>query len=96
VLTGSLDGTARLWNAESGTELVRLVSFRDGVWVAAGPDGRFDTNDLEKIQGLHWVMRDDPLRPLPIEIFLRDYYEPRLLSRVMAASHCRRCGRSRV
>ena len=32
---------------------------------------------------LHWVMPDDPLTPLPIEIFMRDYYEPRLLSRIL-------------
>jgi uncharacterized caspase-like protein len=29
-------------------------------------------------------MPDDPLTPLPLEIFMRDYYEPRLLPRLMA------------
>jgi len=29
-------------------------------------------------------MPDDPMRPLPVEIFMRDYYEPRLLPRVLA------------
>src|SRR5690606_9467330 len=40
--------------------------------------------DLEDIQGLHWIMSDDPLNPLPLEVFMRDYYEPRLLSRILA------------
>jgi hypothetical protein len=29
-------------------------------------------------------MPDDPLTPLPLEIFMRDYYEPRLLPRILA------------
>ncbi len=84
VLTGSLDGTARLWDASSGRELARLISFADDTWVAVAPDGRFDTNELDRIRGLHWIMPDDPMRPLPLEIFMREYYEPRLLPRLMA------------
>ena len=84
ILTTSWDGTTRLWTTESGRELARLVSFTDGTWVVATPDGRFDTNNLEEIKGLHWIMPDDPLRALPLEIFMRDYYEPRLLPKVLA------------
>jgi hypothetical protein len=69
---------------ESGAELCRLISSRDGTWVVVAPDGRFDTNNLDSIEGLHWLLPDDPLRPLPVEIFLREYYEPRLLSRLLA------------
>lgn len=59
------------------------MSLRNGDWIVAIPDGRFDTNDLEKVEGLHWILSSDPLTPLPLEIFMRDYYEPRLLSRVL-------------
>ena len=52
-------------------------------WIVTTPDGRFDTNNLEEIKGLHWIMPDDPLTPLPIEAFMKDYYEPRLLSRIL-------------
>ncbi len=85
ILTTSWDGTTRFWNTKSGTELARLISFYDGTWVVATPDGRFDTNNLEDLKGLHWIMPDDPLRALPLEIFMRDYYEPRLLPRLLAA-----------
>jgi hypothetical protein len=61
--------------------LCRLISFRDGSWIVVDPEGRFDTNNLEEIQGLHWIMPDDPFKPLPVEIFMREYYEPRLLPR---------------
>ena len=83
-VTGSQDGTVGFWKVPSGLEVLRLASLRDGSVVAVTPDGRFDTNNLEEIKGLHWVMTDDPLRALPLEIFMRDYYEPRLLPRLLA------------
>ncbi|MFQ5843979.1 MAG: hypothetical protein ACE5JG_03230, partial [Planctomycetota bacterium] len=84
VLTGSHDGTVRLWDAATGEELCRLIGLQGGSWAVVTPDGRFDTNDLERVDGLHWVMPDDPFMPLPIEVFMRDYYEPRLLPRLLA------------
>ena len=89
VLTVSSDQTARLWKTATAEEICRLVSFRDGTWIVVTPDGRFDTNNLERIEGLHWVMADDPLRALPVEIFMRPYYEPRLLPRLLAADDFR-------
>ncbi|HEY1984085.1 MAG TPA: WD40 repeat domain-containing protein [Terracidiphilus sp.] len=55
-------------------------------WVAVAPDGRFDSNNLDETRSLHWVISDDALRALPLEIFMRDYYEPRLLSKVFSGS----------
>ena len=52
-------------------------------WVVSSPDGRLDGGNFDPLLGLHWVFPDDPLRPIPPEIFLRDYYEPQLLSRVL-------------
>jgi WD40 repeat protein/uncharacterized caspase-like protein len=82
-LTASEDGTTRLWDPRTGRELCFLVSFTDGTWAVVVPDGRFDTNNLEVIQGLHWIMPDQPLTPLSIEIFMREYYEPQLLPRLL-------------
>ena len=84
VMTGSNDQTARLWDIESGRESCTLVSFDDGSWMVVDPAGRFDANRLESIVGLHWIFPDDPFRPLAPEIFLRDYFEPRLLPRLLA------------
>jgi WD40 repeat protein len=89
VLTGSTDGTGALWNLGAASDradlVARLISRPDGTWAVVTPAGRFDTNDLERVEGLHWVMPDDPLRALPIEVFMRDYYEPRLLPRLLAS-----------
>jgi hypothetical protein len=84
VLTAGNDHTIRLWNVQTGKEVARLVSFTDGSRVIATPDGRFDTNNLDEIKGLHWIMPDDPFRALPLEIFMRDYYQPQLLPRLLA------------
>lgn len=82
VLTGSDDQTTRLWDAASGNELCSLISFGDGNWVVVAPTGHFDAGSLEGIKWLHWSMDDDPMAALPVEIFMRDYYKPRLLWRL--------------
>jgi len=90
IVTGSADGTARFWDAATGQELCRLVSLPKGSYAVVTPDGRFDTNDLEETKGLYWSVADDPFRPLPIEIFMRDYYEPNLLPRLLAGEKLRK------
>jgi uncharacterized caspase-like protein len=84
VATGSADGATRLWDRATGTQLAAIVSFFDGRWAATAGDGHFDVNDLESSIPLYWIFSDDAFRPLPLEIFMRDYYEPRLLPRLLA------------
>ncbi len=83
VITQSWDNTSRVWSVATGKEVCRFISLYYGAWVVATPEGRFDANDLEEIRGLHWKAPDDPLNPLPVEVFMRDYYEPRLLARLL-------------
>lgn len=89
VLSGGFDGAARIWDSSTGEELCSMISFPDGTWVVVDPDGRFDANNLENIKGMYWVVPDDPFNPLPLEIFMRDYYEPRLLARILAGEKFR-------
>lgn len=77
------DKATRLWRVSDGAYLATLYSFKDGSWVVIDPEGRFDTADLEEIKQLHWVMSDDPLTPVPLESFMKEYYEPRLLPRIL-------------
>jgi len=83
IVTAGSDGGIRLWETQTGVELCRLIRFQDGGWILATPDGRFDTDNLDEIPRVQWVIPDDPFRPLPPEIFVRDFYEPRLLPRVL-------------
>ena len=77
------DGVVILLAVTSGKEIVEIHKSGQECWAVVAPDGRFDVSDTEKVKGLHWVVPDDPLTPLPIEIFMRDYYEPRLLARIL-------------
>ena len=83
-LTGSGDGTARFWNVRNGDWLATINPFRGADWGIVTPEGRFDTNQVDGIAPLHWIVDDQPLVPIPLEIFMRDYYEPRLLPRLLA------------
>ncbi|GAM11186.1 putative WD repeat-containing protein alr3466 [Geobacter sp. OR-1] len=77
-------GLIRIIATSTGAEVASMVSFSDGTWAVVAPDGRFDTNNLEDIKGLHWIMTDEPFTPLPVEAFMREYYEPRLLARLLS------------
>lgn len=85
LLTGSNDGTARIWQVEMARELIRLINTDRTNWIVVSPEGRFDTNAyLAELKGAHWRLPGEPLSVLPLEIFMRDYYEPRLLPRILA------------
>lgn len=70
---------------QANQELCNIVLLdKDHSWIVATPNGRFDTSkDLNNIEGAHWIVGDDVFQPLPLEIFMRDYYEPRLLRRIL-------------
>ncbi len=71
---------------KEGQEISTLIlRDKEGTWIAVAPDGRFDTNmALERVAGAHWVVSKNMQDPLPLEIFMRDYYEPRLVPRLLS------------
>lgn len=90
LVSGSWDKTIKFWNPRSGEELATLIPLNEKDWVIFTPDGRFDTNtSLDDVKRLHWVMPGDALNPLPLDIFMRDYYEPKLLERILAGAPLR-------
>jgi WD40 repeat protein len=78
------DGSIVLADVETGKQAARLVEFLDDKWAAVAPDGRYDSNSPGDLPGVSWIISDDPLTPLPVEIFMQTYFEPRLLPRLLA------------
>ncbi|WP_315712586.1 MULTISPECIES: caspase family protein [unclassified Bradyrhizobium] len=82
LLSYGLDGATRIWDMES-LRLAATVFSQGDRWTVATPEGMFDTNAIEESQSAGWVLPDEPLRAWPLTIFMRQYYEPHLLSKVL-------------
>jgi WD40 repeat protein/uncharacterized caspase-like protein len=79
------DGAIRIWNLKARALLVTLDTGESANdWLVIDPSGRFDSGALDDGAPFSWVASDDAFRPLPPEIFMRDYFEPRLLPRLLA------------
>jgi WD40 repeat protein len=89
-------GASKVWDLRTSEEIATLIFERDRDFLAAKnagpaedwamfvPGGRFDAGRLDPIRTFEWVASDDPFRSLVPEIFMRDYFEPRLLPRLLA------------
>ncbi|MYM97736.1 caspase family protein, partial [Duganella vulcania] len=92
LLSGSEDGTVRLWRMPAAppavlTPQATLVNFRGNAdWLVGAADGQFDTSNLDRLNALAWIFPDDPLRAFPAEIFTRALYRPGLLGRLLACA----------
>jgi hypothetical protein len=82
IYLATVDG-AVLWDRKLKKKALTMVSIAGHGWAVVAPDGRFDTSELDGGAPLNWVMDDDPMHALPLEIFMRDYYTPGLLARVL-------------
>jgi WD40 repeat protein len=82
IVSGDVWGAVRIRDRATGKELAALYSLEHSDWLIVDSEARFDTNNLDEILGLSWVFPDEPFRALPPEIFMRDYYQPKLLSRI--------------
>jgi len=71
-----------LWQANPPKRLAYLCVLDGGSLEAIAPDGRFSGPLSDRF--LTWVVPDDPFNPLPVEIFTRDYYTPKLLAKLVS------------
>jgi WD40 repeat protein/uncharacterized caspase-like protein len=88
VVSSHEDGTIRFWSSGSDQihQVATLFLSSDGHWTVTDPVGRFDSDSLDDNSTLHWIVSDQPLRPLPLEMFMRQYYTPKLLSKLLTGA----------
>jgi WD40 repeat protein len=84
VAIGYQSGVINFVDTQEHRVVGSAISFLGDQWVTVSASQQFDSRSLENDLPAHWSADDDPLRPLPPEIFMRDYYEPRLLPRLLA------------
>jgi WD40 repeat protein len=80
---GGAENRVRLFDVREDVEIGSLVVPSQDDWLVITPDGRLDTRWLEDVNEVHWVVRDEPFSSQPLELFMREYYEPQLLSRLV-------------
>lgn len=79
LISAGEDGTLRIWNQQTGVELVKALSVRGG-WAVIDKDGRFDAAGTGG-ENVSWQTDD---QTLTIDRFTEQYFEPGLLASYMA------------
>lgn len=77
------NGVIRFWSSIDRRELFTFYAFGDDRFIAAAPDGRYETNLPAETSAIGWVMPDTPDTILAPQTFMRDYFEPRLATRLI-------------
>jgi WD40 repeat protein len=87
IALGGVENKVRLFNVTTQDELGSLVAPNEDDWMLTTPDGRFDTSRLDEIEEVQWIMPNEPFNPESVEVFMRYFYEPRLLTRLLSADN---------
>jgi WD40 repeat protein len=82
VLTGSWDGTAKIWDL-AGQELATLIVLDSTDWVVTTPSGLFDASP-DAMNLMYFVQG---LEVIELEQLKERYYEPGLLAKLMGLSN---------
>lgn len=89
LVTGSEDGGARLWDAQTGALLVTMVSPNKGAdWLAVTPDGLFDGTPASWNQIL-WRFSSTLTDVTPVEVYFNEFFYPGLLADIYAGKRPR-------
>ena len=73
-----------IWKAGDSTAAASVYTFPDK-WLVLSSTALFDTNSFNNTTFLRWRVPGDRLHLYPVEVLLRDFYEPGLLRQVLNA-----------
>ncbi|MBV9242427.1 MAG: WD40 repeat domain-containing protein [Acidobacteria bacterium] len=78
------DSRSTVIRSTRGEELARIYLLNKVDWAVITPSGEFDTNlPLDQVSVLHWVLPGEPFRTFALDLFMREYYQPGLLARIL-------------
>jgi hypothetical protein len=81
----------RFWDQRSGAVLMTIQLMPGSRQVVVAPDGRYDTNMGPESENFRWLFPSQPFRSLAPQTFMRDFYEPRLISKLMDCTRAGNC-----
>lgn len=84
-------GSLKLWDTRDWSPLLTTYLFNGSKFVAVTQDGRYDTNLGPDADQFRWLVSDAPFQSLPAQVFMRDYFEPRLTQRLTDCTTARNC-----
>ncbi|MEO6190755.1 MAG: caspase family protein, partial [Saprospiraceae bacterium] len=79
LLSGSADGSSKLWDCATGKELLTLISLDSSDWVVTSPNGLFDASPNAMLK-MHYKVG---IEIIDLDQLKERYYEPGLLSNVL-------------
>lgn len=83
VISWAEDRTCRIWDAQSGKELLKIFWITEKDWVVLSPEGLFDASP-GLMNSLYYVVGKDEI--IELEQLKARYYEPGLLQKVLGYS----------
>ena len=80
-----------LWDRHDWRRLATTYLLPDRHFVTVAPDGRYDSDLGADATEFRWLMADAPFQSLPAQTFMRDYFEPRLASKLLDCTAAGTC-----
>ncbi|HSD17538.1 MAG TPA: caspase family protein [Thermomonas sp.] len=77
------DGAIHFFDTFHGTPQLTLQTFPGNRYFAVAPGGRYDSNLGADTALVRWMVPDAPWQGLAAQTFMRDYYEPGLVRRLL-------------
>ncbi len=86
LISGSNDGTVRLWDLQQKRELADFIAMAEHPrWLVVTPEGLFD-GPADSIQTVSWRL-PGTTDVFPLDAFYNDYFYPNLAAQVFAGAH---------
>jgi FOG: WD40 repeat len=82
IASGSAEDMARLWDAATGKEIVKIIGMKDGAWLIITPEGYYDAS--EKAVDAQMIVEYRTYLKCPLNNYRETFYHPDLVKVVLS------------